>query len=186
MNVIVPVRNRIYSPYRNAVCESGVTIQTIVRERATGRLIGILKPVSLSDETASLLGNWCEPDQKITHYMRASYFMSLVREKQLTMKRLDQYVDDPEEGTIPGEDAIGIDPIMIALGANREFRDSQRAAIELMRRRSYVHCWFGQVSEDPYMWWHYGDRGRGVRLQSTVARLKGSLAENASGINVKK
>lgn len=157
----------------------------MVRElRERGFALG--SPFQLQAAEPALFGNafYVDPAQPLLHFMPISRFRELVSNRALYLRRLDKFVGDPHEGLFPianqSEAASWTRHVTEQLGLPvSAFDEYQRGAETVVRKRLYVHCWFGSAKEDSKMWEEYGNLGNGVCIKTTARRLQQALRPNS-------
>ena len=116
---------------------------------------------------------------QICHFMKSERCSTLLSSSRLWLRRSDEF-DDGQEGLFarsPLKDPLrSAFPGVILESSEQELREHQYMA----RMTRFIHCWFASEPETKRMWQDYGDKGRGVCLLSSTARLLSALrpAEN--------
>jgi hypothetical protein len=150
-------------------------------EEANAKGVAFGAPVSLAGPESELLGNayFLDSSQPLRHFIKFKHFVELFQKRALRLARLDSFKDDPKEGLLSESNAGAPSDLGRQLtqqwGTNPETDGWKRFINGTLRTLTYVHCWFGQESEDRDMWQTYGDGGRGVCLKTTVHRFEEAL-----------
>lgn len=116
-------------------------------------------------------------DMPIFHFLPLSYFDLLLRSGELSLKRCDTFADDPDDGRLPERNKVEHSRTVSDL--NRNYNQDIKFAspsenyqqAEILRRNTFVHCWFSGRPNNARMWQEYGQQEKGLCIVSTIARL---------------
>lgn len=120
-------------------------------------------------------------DIQLVHFLSIERFKQLLESNLLHLSRIDGYADDTTECLYP---QINLEK---SSNMNVQIEDAFRMTPDrfaryneclVMRKMTYVHCWFKGDSSNEYMWNKYGDVGRGVCLQGSTHRLRSNIFFN--------
>lgn len=112
-----------------------------------------------------------EKDTKVWRYMALDRFHSLLQSRALYFASARQFTDQ-YEGAISRIDNQRRATTSLHFGAN----DHISKAFEELRRLTKISCWHMSVHESEAMWRLYVAEGKGVAVQSTIARLTASFS----------
>ena len=94
-------------------------------------------------------------DIGVVHFLPAERFKQLLESKQLHLSRLDGYTDDTREGMYPEINLVKSSCMDIQIEqALRKApdRQSRHEQAMMIRKMTYVHCWFKGTPTSKYMW----------------------------------
>jgi hypothetical protein len=151
----------------------------------------ILGAMSLSTSESNLIGNTFSliPTQPLYHYLPIGRFQSLIESHALYLRRIDCFEKDNLEGKIPQANhtevsSLGVQ-LMEQIGLTKKFIENRNYSTDhILRKFTYVHCWFGNETEDQDMWTNYGDGGKGVCIKTTAQRLQEAIGNYPQNLTV--
>jgi len=123
------------------------------------------------------------PNVRLWRYVDFAKFVAMLERGGLWFARLDQ-LGDPFEGSTPAaaaqfwKDMIAQRPDREAIAKHNE--GFLREMVRLNRNAAYASCWHLRDHESNAMWAQYAKVNAGIALQTTYARLRGALPENAA------
>lgn len=109
-----------------------------------------------------------QADQRIWRYMRLSRFVEMLETKNIHFASANQF-DDSFEG------AVAVQPYDFPVDPRYSEMDPFEKAFAELKRLTKISCWHIEEHESAAMWQLYADRGKGVAIVSTPARIDSSL-----------
>lgn len=130
-----------------------------------------------------------EDDSVIWRFLDLAKFISLLKDSALYMTRADKFEDQFEGAVCSLEDSDRYDEALAdyysyCLGGKQvseQLIKDEHYAIQLIRKNSFLNCWFEGAYESVAMWKLYasGKDSKGVAIKSTVDRLQKSIGRHA-------
>lgn len=121
------------------------------------------------------------PDEHTTiwRYMDFTKFVSLLDKKALYFTRSDKF-DDTFEGAIPKLTIKAREAEVLGLETHlaEETLKVMSQGSRKVREWIFVNCWHINTIESAAMWEQYGQKNKGIAIQSTFARLRDSLSSS--------
>lgn len=121
----------------------------------------------------------------IWRFMDLAKFISLLKENALYMTRADKFEDQFEGAVCALEDSDKYDKALVdyyseyleGITVNEQLIKDEHNAIQLIRKNSFLSCWFEGSYESIAMWRLYasGKSAKGVAIKTTVKRLKRAI-----------
>lgn len=124
-------------------------------------------------------------DSVIWRFLDLAKFISLLKERSLFMTRADKFEDQFEGAVCTLADSDKYDAalydyysdILEGKPVGEQLIENEHYAIQLMRKNSFLSCWFEGSYESIAMWRLYasGKEAKGVAIKSTVGMLKKAI-----------
>lgn len=124
----------------------------------------------------------------IWRFLDLAKFISLLKEKALYMTRADKFEDQFEGAVCSLEDSDKYDDALAAYYSewlegkplSEQLIQNEHYAIQMIRKNSFMSCWFEGSYESIAMWKLYttGKDAKGVAIKTTVGRLKNAIGRN--------
>lgn len=124
-------------------------------------------------------------DSVIWRFLDLAKFISLVKDSALFMTRADKFEDQFEGAVCLLKDSDKYDraltdyysDILGGKPVSEKLIEDEHTAIQLIRKNSFLNCWFEGIYESIAMWKLYasGKVSQGVAIRSTVGRLRKSI-----------
>ena len=121
-------------------------------------------------------------DSIIWRFLDLAKFISLIKEKALFMTRADKFEDQFEGAVCSFEDSDKYDEALKeyysefieGIQVSDQLVQNEHYAIQMIRKNSFLSCWFEGSYESIAMWRLYasGKDSKGVAIKTTVGRLK--------------
>ena len=121
-------------------------------------------------------------DSVIWRFLDLAKFISLLKERALFMTRADKFEDQFEGAVCTLADSDKYDAalsdyfseVLEGKPVGDQLFENEHHAIQLIRKNSFLSCWFEGSYESIAMWRLYasGKESKGVAVKSTVGRLK--------------
>lgn len=116
----------------------------------------------------------------VWHYVRFEHFKNFLKNRALWFTRLDKQSDktDGTYSNVNGSEMTSVTKELISsLGVLEMPNQTQLyQPTEIIRKRSYVHCWSMRPQESAWMWNSFlQGEARSVAIKSTIRRLKAAL-----------
>ena len=124
-----------------------------------------------------------DEDATIWRYCDLVGFMSLLQRQALFFARADR-LGDPFEGSLPTRNVEQRRAELVELEIPEEAHGSFGEIYQMMPLFTFVNCWHMNDSESAAMWQLYADRGKGIAIRSTFARLKRSLGQASEPVEL--
>lgn len=126
----------------------------------------------------------CELDnhEKLWRYMDLSKFISLIEKKAIWLARADTF-RDKHEGRFPDEMKSTTEKEKAYQSFEVDARSLVKDAddfLDYLQKNTFVSCWHKNFDENMVMWEIYGRDTNAVAIQTTVERLKESVAVTSS------
>ena len=126
-------------------------------------------------------------DSVIWRFLDLAKFISLLKERSLFMTRADKFEDQFEGAVCTLADSDKYDAalydyysdILEGKPVGEQLIENEHYAIQLMRKNSFLSCWFEGSYESIAMWRLYasGKEAKGVAIKSTVGMLKKAIGQ---------
>lgn len=126
-----------------------------------------------------------DEDSVIWRFLDLAKFISLLKEKALYMTRADKFEDQFEGAVCAIEDSDKYDEALAEYYSecldgkqvSEELIKNEHYAIQMIRKNSFLSCWFEGAYESIAMWRLYasGKDAKGVAIKTTVGRLKKAI-----------
>jgi len=117
---------------------------------------------------------------KVWRYMSCARFVWLLQQRKLWLSRAD-YLGDPWEIALAGDQLARVilgAPISHLGEPPREPVETRSERIvKSWRRMTFINCWSAQEHESHALWRIYCPTSEGVAIQTTLARLQGSVSD---------
>jgi hypothetical protein len=134
-----------------------------------------------------------DDDVKVWRYLDLAKFISLLSNRSLFLSRLDS-LSDPSEGrtTLKTEemyaafDAMNRSEKKNPHNTDGSVQYNRNEVTKLVRASFYVNCWHINEFESAGMWSVYASLDKGIAIQSTVGRIKDSVAGEEKTIGISK
>lgn len=124
-------------------------------------------------------------DSVIWRFLDLAKFISLLKERALFMTRADKFEDQFEGAVCALADSDKYDAaltdyyseVLEGKPVGEQLIENEHHAIQLIRKNSFLNCWFEGSFESIAMWRLYasGKESKGVAIKSTVGRLKKAI-----------
>lgn len=124
-------------------------------------------------------------DSVIWRFLDLAKFISLLKEKALYMTRADKFEDQFEGAVCTLGDSDKYDEALIdyysecldGKPVSEQLIQNEHYAIQMIRKNSFLNCWFEGSYESVAMWKLYasGRDAKGVAIKTTVGRLKKAI-----------
>ena len=126
-----------------------------------------------------------EDDSVIWRFLDLAKFISLLKDKALFMTRADKFEDQFEGAVCALGDSDKYDEALKAYYSecldgkpvSEQLIKNEHYAIQMIRKNSFLNCWFEGTYESIAMWRLYasGKDAKGVAIKTTVGRLKKAI-----------
>ena len=126
-----------------------------------------------------------EDDSVIWRFLDLAKFISLLKDKALFMTRADKFEDQFEGAVCALGDSDKYDEALKAYYSecldgkpvSEQLIKNEHYAIQMIRKNSFMNCWFEGTYESIAMWRLYasGKDAKGVAIKTTVGRLKKAI-----------
>ena len=103
--------------------------------------------------------------------------------RRLHLSRQDKQSDKKDGAHSPASGIHDFDRQLLG-NQTESLLNSYRHAAELLRKRTYLHCWTQRVEECRERWSKYGHNGQDLCIRSSIGRLKQALGIGAFPSNV--
>ena len=127
-------------------------------------------------------------DSIIWRFLDLAKFISLLKEESLYMTRADKFEDQFEGEVCSLENSDKYDEALMdyysdcleGKPVSAQLIQNEHYAIQMIRKNSFLSCWFEGSYESIAMWKLYasGKDSKGVAIKTTVGRLKKALARD--------
>ena len=124
-------------------------------------------------------------DSVIWRFLDVAKFISLLKERALFMTRADKFEDQFEGAVCSLADSDKYDAaltdyyseVLEGKPVDERLIENEHHAIQLIRKNSFLSCWFEGSYESIAMWRLYasGKESKGVAIKSSVGRLKKAI-----------
>jgi hypothetical protein len=129
-----------------------------------------------------------EDDSVIWRFLDLAKFISLLKDSALYMTRADKFEDRFEGAVCAEADSDKYDEALSDYYSNcqegypvsEQLIQNEHKANQLIRRNSFLSCWFEGTYESIAMWRLYasGKEAKGVAIKTTVGQLKKAIEGN--------
>ena len=126
-------------------------------------------------------------DSVIWRFLDLAKFISLLKERTFFMTRADKFEDQFEGAVCALADSDKYDAalsdyyseLLEGKPVGEQLIENEHHAIQLIRKNSFLNCWFEGSYESIAMWRLYasGKESKGVAVKSTVGRLKKAIGK---------
>ena len=144
--------------------------------------------IRIGDETFFTDYEIPEDNSVIWRFLDLAKFISLLKEKALFMTRADKFEDQFEGAVCSLDDSEKYDEalteyysdLLEGKPVNEQLIENEHYAIQMIRKNSFLSCWFEGAYESIAMWKLYasGKDAKGVAIRSTVGRLKKAIGRD--------
>ncbi len=124
-------------------------------------------------------------DSVIWRFLDLAKFISMLKERALYMTRADKFEDQFEGAVCSLEDSNKYDEALTdyysecleGKPVNEQLIKDEHYAIQMIRKNSFLSCWYEGPYESIAMWRLYasGKDSKGVAVKTTVGRLKKAI-----------
>src|ERR1022692_4500583 len=120
------------------------------------------------------------PSTVIWHYVGFEYFKTLLDNQAIWFTRLDKQKDKTDGTYAPANASEMTGPVKELLekfGVQEPELEQLLRTNEILRRRTYVHCWSMRPHESAWMWPSFLEGGtRSVVMRSTIGQVHHALS----------